>query len=75
MDYEECTREEAIDIIERKKEMNFVKWRLKFGMPGNPHAKKTWNIAFQNHEKTKYILNCECTQFPIGKTGKTLDRE
>lgn len=79
MEDKDCTEEEAIDILKKKaiKKMKKLRRKMKkrkFMMAGDPHAKKTWNRRFKDHTPTKYYLNVECTQFTIGKTGKTLDR-
>lgn len=39
-----------------------------------PQLYKEFISQFKEKLKTKYLLNCEGTQFPIGKTSKTLNR-
>ena len=79
MEDKDCTEEEAIAILTKKAIKKMKKYRRKmkrksFMMSGNPHTNKMWNRRFKDHKPTKYYLNVECTQFTIGKTGKTLDR-
>ena len=40
----------------------------------NPVAWRRFMEQFQEDHATKYLLNVEATQFPIGKTEKTLSR-
>ena len=47
---------------------------LKMFNSGNSSQLQMFLKSFiKDPEPTRYILNCESTQFPIGKTGKTLD--
>lgn len=83
MDEKECTEEEAINILRKRALKKLKKKHTKmkrskamknFIMSGHPHARTMWNRRFRQDIPTKYYLNVECTQFTIGKTGKTLDR-
>lgn len=40
----------------------------------NPQAFSDFVKSFEEDHETKYLLNVEATQFPLGKTKKTLDR-
>ena len=83
MDYEDCSYEEAINYITEKarrkikkvhKKMKRQKAKKNFMLSGHPHAKIVYENRFREKTITKYYLNVECTQFTIGKTGKTLGR-
>jgi hypothetical protein len=62
------------DKKKRKKKMSKSKLLKNFIKSGEPHAGVSWNNMFKTSQPVRYYLNVECTQFTIGKTGKTLDR-